>query len=182
LNLSRMRMALACLAMVLWAGWSTRAAPILPTGPGLTVEQQTLQGLQKLRVEVVPVTGKLKSAGISTSRVEELFRRELTDSGLQIIERRDAPMVRLVIFAATDAEQPESMAVSFVIAFHQEVRVKRIDVEMTVPTAFFMQTKLTTRSQARELVEWEVREMTRRVLKISNLASQEAKGKKSGER
>ena len=162
---------LACLAIILWSTWNAGAAPVLPQGPKLTVEQLSLRGLNTLRIEVMPVTKELRKAGISVERLTKIFSEQVAASDMHVVDRSDAPLAGLVVFGATDADQPGAVAVTFVIAFHQEIVLKRIDAHITAPTAFFTQTKLTTEARARSVVEWEVREMTRRVVKITHQAT-----------
>lgn len=162
---------LAGLAVVLLIGWLAVAAPILPSGRKLTVEQRTLRGLKKVRLEVTPITGELKENGVRTQTLTDVLEEAMAEFGIQVVDEPDVPLVKVVVFDATDPDQPDALAISFVIAIHQDIVLKRLDEQMVVPTAFFTQTKLTTKSRASEMVEYEVRAMTKRVLRIASEAS-----------
>jgi len=160
----RTRKTLACLAIILWCAFSAGAVPVLPEGPKLTVEQLSLRGLDNLRLEVTPVTSSLRKAGVRDDLVMEIYREEITASGINVVDDPDAPLARLAIMGARDPDQPGALAVTFVFAFHQDILLKRVDAHIKAPTAFFAQTKLTTMPRARDVVAWETREMTQRVV------------------
>lgn len=162
----RTRKTLACLAIILWCALSAGSAPILPERPKLTVEQLSLQGLDNVRLEVMPVTSSLRRAGVRAGLLKKIFREEITASGIGVVDDPDAPLARLAIMGSTDPDQPEAVAVTFVIAFHQDIVLKRVDAHLKAPTAFFAQTKLTTIARAPDVVKRETLEMTRRVVKM----------------
>lgn len=171
MNESRILRVLTCLAVCLVIGWVVHAAPFGPQGPRLTVEQLTLRNLKEFRLEVSHVDRELVEVGVDAADVKIAFRKHFTGAGFKLVRDADAPVVKLVVFAETDPNQPEAMAVSFVIAVHQNVVLTRLDEEATVPTAFFTQTELTTRSRAGDRVMQELRTMTRRVIQIARRAS-----------
>ena len=163
----RTKRALTSVAIVIWTLLSASAAPVWPGTPKLTVEQLSLRGIDALRLEVIPVSKDLREAGVSTEELEAAFAEEVRTSDIRIVSVPTVPVARLVVFGDTNDDQPDAVALTVVIALHQEILLKRVDVETTAPTAFFTETTLTTRARVRKKAEWEVREMARRMLKTA---------------
>ena len=78
---------LAGLAVVLLIGWLAMAAPILPSGRKLTIEQRTLRGLMEVRLEVTPITAEVKDSGVRTETLTDVIKEEMADFGIQVVDR-----------------------------------------------------------------------------------------------
>ena len=154
------------------AAWTVRATPILQSRPQLSPEHQSLRDLGVVRVDVPPIRGDLTQLGVTTEHVAKVFKEEIQLAGFQILDDPHVPLIRLVAFSNHDEDQPEALAITFVIAFHQEISVKRIDQDLWAPTAFFSQTKLTTRQEAHDRIDWYLRKATARVMRIASFASE----------
>ncbi|MAE63073.1 MAG: hypothetical protein CMJ18_02270 [Phycisphaeraceae bacterium] len=168
----RLRNLLIVFGTVLTLATPPGAAPMVPERPRLTAEQRTLRDLSEVKLDVFPLAEDLTEAGMTHEGLRKAFTKTAESAGLKIVDADDVPMARLVIFASKNPQQPDALALTFILAIHQRIAVKRLNEDFKAPTAFFTQTRLTTLEDAERLVEWELRTMTRRVMKIVNRASE----------
>ena len=158
---------LATLAACFWAA----AAPIMPVRGGLPDEAYSLAGMRRINAFVDAVPTEVRDAA---DKIEQVFFARLEDAGLEIAEapeEKTLPKVVLQIQAATDTDQPDSLALGLVIAVHQPVTVERLDARLMVPTVSTSNVLLTTRDKASEVLEAEVKKLTTYVTKVIRVAS-----------
>jgi len=137
-----------CFLSGLATAWCVFAGPMLPSEDRVPDEALSLAGLRQFKIEVSATPDVLARRGITTDKLKSMFHRRLENTGLMIREDGDVPRLVLTVFDATDIHQPESVALSVVIAVHHPVYLKRMKREMTVPTVSMGKMGLTTKQKA----------------------------------
>lgn len=137
----------SCFLSGLAVTWCVFAGPMLPSEDRVPDEALSLAGLRQFKIEVSAAPDVLERCGITTDELKSMFHRQLEEAGLMVREDGDMPRLVLTVFDAKDINQPESVALSVVIAVHQPVYLKRMKREMTVPTVSMGKMGLTTKQK-----------------------------------
>jgi len=116
-----------------------QAAPILPQKPKLPGELIILSGLNRLQVVIEALPEEISRGRFTRDTIGDVLKSRLRKDGFQVAEEaaegRNIPRLVAQLFVATDADQPESVAMTLILALHQEVLLERLERRITVPTA-----------------------------------------------
>ncbi|MAE67578.1 MAG: hypothetical protein CMJ18_25250 [Phycisphaeraceae bacterium] len=128
--------ALLLLASFVTASLRTTAAPVLPGGgPKVPDELLSLADVKAIRLDAGPLPRRLLGIGADTEAYRQVIRKALKESGFEISEDEDAPMLVSRVLVNEDPEHPGTIAIQHVIALRQRVVVDRLDRRLVVPTA-----------------------------------------------
>ena len=130
------------------------AAPYLLKPPKLPGELISLRGIREVQVAVDTLPEALKNHHFNRVAVGDLFSERLRSEGLELIDDDEAGagVAQIVVqfFTADDHDQPGAMALTLILALHQEVLVERLERRIVVPTSSMSFVRLTTREKGHE--------------------------------
>ncbi len=139
----------------------TLAAPILPARPDFSDENLSLGGVKRVRLQIHRISKSLQDVGISQRDLDEAFRDELKETGIRIVEDRDAPLAKLILFEVGDSDQPQAMGIGVILAVHQTVKLERLGRRLTIPTYTTTKVFITNEENAAARLEPVLRDVIR---------------------
>ena len=119
---------LALVALVAVAG------PILGKAPKLPGTLHSLSRLKKVKLFIFPVPQALKTAGISEGRIRRVWRERLKAADIQVATGNNVPTIMLGTDFFVESDMPDVVAILGTLMFQQQVHVKRINMDLEVPT------------------------------------------------
>jgi hypothetical protein len=146
--LSIVSAAVATLAAV----WS-HAGPLLPEQPSPPEEALSLSKVTQFQLDPILLSPLLKDAAVNARPLARKLRGQLRRQGIELADNPALPRLVLTILTDTDPDQPESVALTIIMAVHQRVRIDRINRSLSVPTATTGNTRLTTKRSLSSAVE-----------------------------
>lgn len=123
----------AALVLIL-AGLSVWAAPLLPQRLHLTDEIRSLARLERVELNIAHISPTLREVGVDAIAVRESWKQRLEDAGVAIEESDDLPKLQLVGTALLDKGTPDSIGYCFIISLEQGVEVDRLNQKLSLPT------------------------------------------------
>lgn len=124
---ARAAMVLLCSALV-----TATAAPIMP-GLSLPHDVRSTAEVTQIILEVYEMPRPLRDAGITEEEIRKVWRRRLTQAGIEIVEE-DAPTLRLKVDFLDDEDVPDAAGILALMTFVQDVSVTRLDERLSLPT------------------------------------------------
>jgi len=115
------------------------AAPILPTRRNLPDEIRCLVGIDRVRLEIAPISAQMRGVGVSQEKINGIIRKGITGSDIRIVSDEDAPMLSVTLWPMHTPDLPKVFAVVVMIDIQQRVALLRRDGDkMTLPTTSIM--------------------------------------------
>lgn len=153
----RLRSVVGVLILVTVAAGVVMAAPILPRKPQLPDEVRCLTGLKRVSIAIDPLPQELVAAKVGADRLQAVLREELVRAGFEVVDENITPRLIVQCFTVVDPANPETIGVTTLLGVNQEVLLKRLDQEMTLPVATVVTTAMGKRSDLPRVAESEVR-------------------------
>ena len=127
-------------------------------------------------MQVLRVSKPLRDVGIGERDLDEAFRDELEETGIRIVEDRDAPLAKLILFEVEDSDQPQALGIGVILAVHQTVKLERLNRRLTIPTYTTTKVFITNEEDAAARLEPVLRDVIRhftRTVEQANRVMQE---------
>jgi len=131
LSTSKVTAILVCAVLVTtWGFRALQGAPILPDvmKMDLSDEDKMLRGLEDLAVTVAQFPPELKVGEELAGEIRRMVRADLRTAGISVHDREGDRTARLSLQLRTaqDDNQPDAIAIVFVLSVHQPVTVDRL--------------------------------------------------------
>ena len=121
---------LVCLGALL------QAAPILPEVSRASQQQRSLEGIERINLQIDPLPDPIRKLGIKAAALRKRWTKQLEAGGLAVGDDDDqgAPTLRFMISTVTDSGVPGAVAFNPYLTLEQPVRFERLDASIVVPT------------------------------------------------
>jgi len=148
------------------------AAPFVPARTQVPDELRCLAGIQTVShgIDQLPA---LAANDATRTRLDAAFREALEGAGFTLSDQPTPPRLGLQFFIGTDAGHADMVALTTILAVHQEVELRRLNQPMTLPVASIVTTALGERDQLEDLMLREIRAATRLLRRYVQSASRE---------
>lgn len=148
----------------------TRAAPIVPETVVPTDQVRSLEGLTQFRLEVLPLSRDLTSAGLDAERIQDGWADALQEEGFAVNDE-STPLLELRISTLVDSNEPDMVAINLVLMLYQEVNVQRIRGKLSVPTYVRLQVGIENHRDMARTIPGVLRIMRHRFLQDCQVAN-----------
>jgi len=148
----------------------TRAAPMVPERVVPTDQVRSLAGLTQFRLKVLPLSRDLLSAGLDAERIRDGWVDALREEGFDVNDESSS-LLELRIITVVDSNEPDMVAINLMLMLYQEVNVRRIDGELSVPTYVSLQVGIENHRDMARTIPGVLRIMRHRFLQDCQVAN-----------
>jgi hypothetical protein len=146
-------------AIVLLVVAVVAAAPVFPARPKLRDETRCLAQLRRISISIDELPPDTKTERL---HLLDVFRNELIKNGFVIAVDDTPARFALQFQIATDPETaPGMVALTTILAVHQDVVLRRLDEKMTLPVSTVYTTAIGTEDRLLRSMERETGNITR---------------------
>lgn len=136
------------------------AAPFVPGRARVPDEMRCLADIRTVRAVIDQLPPQAAEAAVGT-RMTEAFRDALETAGFTVVTGEGTPRLALQFFTGTDGDHADLLALTTIIAVHQEVELRRLGQPMTLPVASIVTSALGERGDLEDLMLQQTKAATR---------------------
>ena len=125
---------LLLMGLVLGAGLTAWAAPLLPSRSPLTDEARSLVGLKRLNLNISQIPSGMAAARLSVRKIRDHWTVRLREAGFEVVRDPVAPSLNLLIIGGAEPGIPKGVGFAMLLELEQPVRIEGLDQTLRVPT------------------------------------------------
>ena len=110
------------------------AAPFMPRRIHVSDEVLSLARVEKVKLVITPFPETVTRAGITPAGVRRDWEKKLRESGLVLVDTKDAMRIHLVMFVSQDESVPDGIGYCTFVMLEQPVRIERLGKDLFIPT------------------------------------------------